>query len=568
MASVTFEPPGPDRWTLDTGHFPRPVTRFSAEVFPDPAITGFRRGTEPYGLLLDFVEWAFVHGWGYSCPRPVPPLREIVDLDQKAWDGAVSSSVQLAQRLAASVKVFEHKPWRAEASTWEQRLKPNMIHAHRRLQSVDPSRLDADAMLSHLEQCLRALRVAIGVHHRLNVTPVIPVGDLLAHVEDWGAASEGQVLELLPRAGPLSVGGSPNLATLVEALRADAEATSALFAGSLDPSAVLAALRSHPGPAGVAAGAYLDLVGNWPAGAGTDVGEARLLEVPDVLLESIRAAARRPEELDGDGDHRADDVRRSVPASSRALFDELLDDARGVHGLRDERALYCDVWANGLSRRALLAAGERLAQDGTVERPEHLVEASHSEIRALVGRGAGPPAEELAARALAREEANLDDVPVVLGETSRRPVPVSWLPPGAARTERAFRTYLGAMSDGPEDDTAVEVEAVSPVVRGTGASAGVYEGRARVITDPAQLHRVHEGDVLIAEATSPAFNVVIGLVGAAVTERGGLLSHTAIVAREFGLPAVVGCADAMKRIPDGCRVRVDGGSGEVTVLAP
>ena len=562
MASLRFEPPSPGRWTLDTGHFPRPVTRFSAEIFIGPAIDGFRRSTEPYGLLLDFVEWAFVHGWGYSCPRPVPALREIVALDRKAWDGAVGSSVELSRRLATSMKVFEHKPWRAEESTWAQRIKPAMIDTHRRLQAVDPSRLDADGMLAHLERCVRSLRVAIRVHHRFNVTPVVPVGDLLAHVEEWGAASESEVLELLPRAGPDGGGASRHLAAVVKAVQEESGAGAALFATELAPDGVLAALRSHAGPAGAATADYLDMIGNWTAGAGTDVGEARLLELPDVLLETIRTAARRRDEGGGDGGDRAGDMRRAVPAPSRALFDELLGEARSVHGLRDERALYCDVWANGLTRRAILAAGEALAQEGSVERPDHLVEAGYAEMRALLGSVGGPSAAELAERALARVEASPDDVPVMLGETSHRPVPVAWLPPGAARTERAFRTYLAAMSGDPDVDNAD-----AEVVRGTAASAGLYEGRARVIRDPAQLERVQEGDVLVTEATSPAFNIVLGLVGAVVTERGGLLSHAAIVAREFAIPAVVGCSDAMKRIPDGGRVRVDGGAGEATILA-
>jgi len=563
MALLTFDAPGPGRWTLDTGHFPRPVTRFSAEVFSRPAIDGFRRSTEPYGLLLDFVEWAFVHGWGYSCPRPISTLAEIEGLDRKAWDRAVGSSVELSQRLAKSMKVFEHKPWRPEESTWAQRIKPAMIHTHRRLQAVDPSRLDASGMLAHLEACVRNLRVAIRVHHRFNVAPVVPVGDLLAHVEDWEAASEGQVLELLPRAGAEGGGGSRHLSALVKAVGDDGSARAVLFAEEVAADAVLAGLRSQAGPAGAAAADYLDLVGNWTAGAGTDVGEARLLELPEVLLETIRIAARRPQERGDDGREGASEIRRAVPAASRALFEELLAEARLVHGLRDERALYCDVWANGLTRRAILAAGERLSQQGSVEAPEHLLEAGYAETRALIESGTGPSAAELAERSLARQEAIVDDVPVVLGETSHRPVPIAWLPSGAARTERAFRTYLAAMSEGPEVDSAD-----GQVVRGSAASAGVYEGRARVISDPGELHRLEEGDVLVAEATSPAFNVVLGLVGAVVTERGGLLSHAAIVAREFAIPAVVGCSDAMLHIPDGGRVRVDGGAGEATVLSP
>ena len=101
---------------------------------------------------------------------------------------------------------------------------------------------------------------------------------------------------------------------------------------------------------------------------------------------------------------------------------------------------------------------------------------------------------------------------------------------------------------------------------GVGASPGVYVGRARVISGPGDFERLEPGDVLVAAFTTPAYNVVLPLLGAVVTDRGGMLSHPAIVAREFGIPAVVGTGSATATIADGARVRVDGTLGTVTVL--
>jgi pyruvate,water dikinase len=75
-----------------------------------------------------------------------------------------------------------------------------------------------------------------------------------------------------------------------------------------------------------------------------------------------------------------------------------------------------------------------------------------------------------------------------------------------------------------------------------------------------------QGDVLVTESTSEAFNILLPLLGAIVTDAGGLLSHSAIVAREYGIPGVVGTREATDRIPDGARVRVDGTAGEVSVI--
>jgi phosphoenolpyruvate synthase/pyruvate phosphate dikinase len=103
-------------------------------------------------------------------------------------------------------------------------------------------------------------------------------------------------------------------------------------------------------------------------------------------------------------------------------------------------------------------------------------------------------------------------------------------------------------------------------LRGLAASRGVYEGPARRVSSPTEFDRIIRGDVLVTESTTEAFNILLPLLGAIVTDRGGLLSHSAIVAREYGIPGVVGTRDATERIADGMRVRVDGNAGEVTVL--
>jgi len=112
-----------------------------------------------------------------------------------------------------------------------------------------------------------------------------------------------------------------------------------------------------------------------------------------------------------------------------------------------------------------------------------------------------------------------------------------------------------------------EAEHEGQVLRGLGASGGAYEGPARRVSDPSEFDRIVQGDVLVTESTSEAFNILLPLLGAIVTDSGGLLSHSAIVAREYGIPGVVGTRDATTRITDGMTLRVDGDAGEVSVQA-
>ena len=126
---------------------------------------------------------------------------------------------------------------------------------------------------------------------------------------------------------------------------------------------------------------------------------------------------------------------------------------------------------------------------------------------------------------------------------------------------RATGIALGALFGSSEE------EHEEHMLRGLAASPGVYEGTARLIAGPAEFGRIVQGDVLVTMSTTEAFNILLPLLGAIVTDSGGLLSHSAIVAREYGIPGVVGTREATELIADGARVRVDGDAGEVTVLA-
>jgi pyruvate,water dikinase len=211
-------------------------------------------------------------------------------------------------------------------------------------------------------------------------------------------------------------------------------------------------------------------------------------------------------------------------------------------------------------RRAALAAGRRLAERGRVHEAEHLVDAGLDEMRSLLTGGDGPSADELAARVAYRTSRSSKDAPLTLGTPPPPPPDPSLLPPAAGRLMLATGIALGMVFGSSE------AEHEEDMLRGLAASRGVYEGPARLIAGPAEFDRIVRGDVLVTASTSEAFNILLPLLGAIVTDSGGLLSHSAIVAREYGIPGVVGTREATSRIADGARVRVDGDAGEVTVL--
>jgi pyruvate,water dikinase len=103
-------------------------------------------------------------------------------------------------------------------------------------------------------------------------------------------------------------------------------------------------------------------------------------------------------------------------------------------------------------------------------------------------------------------------------------------------------------------------------IKGFAACSGVVEGPARVVKSVEEIGRLQKGDILVCQITNPTWAPIFQKIAGAVSDIGGSMSHAAIVAREFSLPAVVGTGTATSRIKDGQRIRVDGGRGIVTIL--
>jgi rifampicin phosphotransferase len=561
VADRTFAPPGPGSWFLDPTHWTRPVTRFQAEIFPDAFERGFGESLRRYGSLLEYLEAGFVNGFPYYCARPVGAPKEAVGhAPKEVWDELARSHPEIRRRLETSATVFKRKLWREDLERWDRDVKASAIRAHLALLEVDPDTLDTTGLLEYLDRCRENQIQGAYIHHLFNVPALLPVGDFLVHAQEWTGRTAAELLGLLQGANPDPLGANEELEQLVGALRLDARATSVLMSAG-EPGEVVAALRSLPGETGALASAYVDRVAYRPVN-GEDVGDPSVHELPELIVGAIRSALERLDTpLPNDLERKTSEVRDAVPARHRAAFDELLGEARATYRLRDERGTYADLWAIGIMRRAILAAGRRLTAAGRLAEPSHLVEAGYAELRSLVESGDGPSGDELAERARYRLEARYADAPPFLGGEPGDPLPDEWLPPAAARLERAIGVAVQAIFAAPEPRTEERK------VRGLGVSPGVYEGTARVIRGTEEFGRIEPGDVLVTNSTTTAFNIVLPLLGAIVTDRGGLLSHAAIVAREYGLPAVVGCTDATSVLPPGGKVVVDGTAGEAEVVA-
>jgi phosphohistidine swiveling domain-containing protein len=536
--ALTFEAPGPGSWNLDPVHFPRPVTRYWAEMHPAPFLRGTSEFMAFYGTPLQGMETQYVNGFAYNAMRPAP-------------------DAEIPQRFARAEEVWTKKVWREQLREWDETFKPAAVRTHRELQSVDADALSDDEMVAYLTRCREHHSQMIFQHMRFTGSAMLPVGDLLAHLGSWTEVPPAVSLAMLRGAAPVSAGASGELERLISAINGDASAR-ALLDSDGDPGKTLTELRAFGGPVGTAVSDYLDLVGCRLLD-GFDISGRYALELPDALLRSIRLSVGGAGNDTAEVDAHIAEIRSQVPEQHRAEFDELLGEARLRYRLRDERGVFSDIWASGIMRRAALAAGRRLEEKGRIHDAEHFIDASFDEMCSLAAGTAGPSADELAQRFADRSSRTAKEAPPSLGPPAPPPPDPAGLPPGVARVMHAVGIALGELFGSSEE------QHEENMLRGLAASGGVYEGPARRVSGPVDFDRIVQGDVLVTESTTEAFNILLPLLGAIVTDAGGLLSHSAIVAREYGIPGVVGTRDATDRIADGTRVRVDGDAGEVTV---
>jgi pyruvate,water dikinase len=466
---------------------------------------------------------------------------------------------EMRRRHRAAARAIRDKLWREDLAHWDKVDKPAAIEGHRAIQSVDVATLSDAELADHVDRCAQHVVDAAYLHHKYTIPACLPVGDFLAGAIGWTGASVGELMTLLRGRSAISRGfAADELDTAAKAITRS-DSARAVLGSAGDPESVLAELTAHP-EAGPAVSAYVEAV-RWRC-VGYDLGDKAAGELPGTLVEALRTSLAGTGAAGQDDDAALQVMRDRVPAQHREDFDDRLAEVRLMYRLRDERGVFSDGWAAGLARRALLEAGRRLAAKGSVDDPEHAVDLTAEEVRALLlGTGTGPSAEAVAERFAWRTTMTTSDAPPFLRAAPPPPPPAEWFPAPARRTAEAMNVFLDSLFGVPETPNS------DTVLTGLAVNTGVYEGTARLVDGSDDFARIRQGDVLVTRMTSPYFNVVLPMLGAIVTDRGGQLCHAAIVAREYGIPGIVGTRDATRTIRDGDRVRVDGSTGEVHVLA-
>jgi pyruvate,water dikinase len=513
---------------------------------------GLAEAAARYGLLID-PQNAFVNGFHYQSRSPIEGATNLAEGNANAGDS------EYQRRVSRAEETFENRRWRSEMERWDSEWKPQIRATNRELRDVTPGDLDDEGLIQHLEAARQANSDHNVLSFRIVLAYVILLGDFLAHAREWTDRSAADLVGLMEGSSPLSAGAVEELEAVTTALQSDQDAEELLFLDE-DPATILDDLRTGDDGVGTAVEEWLDVVG-YRVVSGFGLSDQYALERPETLVNTLRGALNEDDDgRPGPNQSEAlDAIRGDIPSSKRETFDDLLQEARSAYRIRDDRALVTST-TQGLLRRALMEAGRRLAERGQLRDPEHVVDLRHEEVVAALRGRPAPTASEVAAHARYRQNHDTSDAPDRLGPAQPDSVPLDQLPEAATRLMRAMTAYGWANAEGSETSD-------STTIRGLGVGQGTFQGPAKLVTGSDDFGDIQDGDIVVAEVTTPAFNVILPMVGAVVTDTGGMLSHPAIVAREFGIPGVVGCEDATDRIQDGDQLIVDGGEGTVQFVS-
>jgi len=543
--TVTWEAPGPGQWALDRSHFPGGCT---------PLVQALMCATEPVAMARVFAELgvpaetlsvAFVHGHMYSRMRPLiapdKPAKKLPPL----WVLRVATRVhpEMRRRNRTAAITLQNTPWVGVIHDWHNGGKETIEQGNFALQSVGLDGFDDEALMEHVRACWANCLRNWEHHFWLHGYDLGPLGRFLHESERW----ELDALELLP----LLEGASPSTSN---PKKQAAEICRAVKATGEEP-ATLAELRALSAEITAAVDRYLDRK-QWVLFSRYDVDGVALGERPELVFATIMAAEHRDVSAETDAQTAA--IRERVPPADRPEFDELLASARDAMDLRDDNGPVTAEWPLGLLRRALLAVGDAMVRRASIHDRDLALELHADELQ-VNDLAALPDEAELLRRRGVRTEQSRLDAPWLLGPAELAP-PTHVLPAALASFVAMVQTVVRHL--GMDGDTK------SNGLQGSGIGTASYRGTARVASSPEEaLDRLKPGDVLVVACTTPAYNLVLSLAGAVVTAAGGPMSHAAVIARELGIPAVVGARTALVDIQDGAQIEVDPVAGLVRVLS-
>jgi pyruvate,water dikinase len=540
---VTWEEAGDEQgfWTLDAMHFPTPIAPLAdsfLRALYRSGNEGFARLDIPMQMVARRINTYHYLG---IVPLPLPP-EEIEAMDRRAQEKVGALMGQFMER-------------------WQDDWLPAVKRELAAWETFDLAAADAASFRAHVAETMARHERLWAIHMEIAAPMLLGMSSFTDLYRDlFGGDDAFDALRLVQglenetlRANRASwvlgraAAASPTVRQLIEATPSP-DVVAAL--GQSDAGrAFLAELRRYLSEFGRRGCDFLDLDRPSWIEDPTPVIDAikGYLSGPDADPEEERARLAASREA-----HLAATRTRlqGYPQQAAEQFEFSLKAAQAATILSEDHGFYIDWMGLYEVRRVMLEAGRRLAQAGAIGSPDDVFMLFFDELLAALDN----PTRNWDANTAARraEIAHFRQI--------APPPAIGTLPPGPPPdnpVNRAMMRFFGGPP--PVSDT-------PGIIRGNAGSPGIVTGRAVVARSLGEAGRLRQGDILVAETTAPPWTPLFAVAAAVVTDTGGVLCHSAVVAREYGIPAVVGTGMATKVIPDGALIEVDGRAGTIRLL--
>ncbi|MEJ8302989.1 PEP/pyruvate-binding domain-containing protein [Saccharibacillus sacchari] len=549
-------------WEREASHYPDPLSPATRSTFIPAMNHAMRLMCSQMSLMIETLEQRPIGGWMYQRTVPLGGKDRAAPPD---WLMPVLIRVvpSIRSRIAGAVQAVRQDVGGHTLASWEREWKPDLIRRTEALASVDLQALSNRELKTHLGETKEFLNVCLDRHMLMNGALQLALAEFAFMCRDRFGWGDSETMECFEGLSVASSAPAREMSGLARRVHAVPDLYRRLEAG-----APLSELRELDREFANELDAYLRLFGN--RALRSELAYPTLSESPELLVQLLRSQTR--DEYDSErksGLHAQRRGERLAIAANelgkcsepdRRRFNHLLARAETAYAVREEHGFYDRDAPFALLRYALLEAGRRFAEQRRLDRQSDVFLLEFDETQTALENEVAVIRDTAERRQSEMNWTRLHLGPASYGDIPPPPPSFASFP---AEARLSAEAAIWAIERIFATDQSGQAQTDPSRIRGISASAGPYTGTVRIVRDESEFGKIRKGDVLVCPITTPAWSVLFPSIGALVTDSGGILSHSAIIAREYGIPSVVATGNATELLRDGQVVVVDGARGIV-----
>jgi pyruvate,water dikinase len=568
LVPVPIDPP-PGYWIRESEHFPDPLSSmFRSTILPRHE-KGITEAMEEYSILIDGIQFREIGGWLYTRVVPLggkelpPPPKWLQPFIMPLIIRLIPS---MRKRVNGLVKVYRSDLPTKNVDRWYNEWKPNNIERIDKFKLVELEDISDEELEQHLEQLLTFMSENSRIHARLTGADFL-VADFILTSKRILGWDERKSIELLSGLSIRTTEPTKRLGELAKMAKNDSAIRGLLDDINNETIEKIQAVNSN------FVRVFHDYMNEFGARTlSPEISKETLDERPELVLKLINDQLKNNYNFESEAAILEEKREKILSEAKKALsektsqdreeFELALEKAERVYPAREDHEYYLHNAPLALLRKTFLEIGTRLVSRRYMEQVNDIFFLEHEEALQAFTEGLG--VRDLVTRRkgeLAWVKAN----PGTNSYGGPPPPPPSMdgFPPEVKRVMEG----LLWMIEGNASVEYLEQKAnkSSEHLTGIAASPGQYTGPARIIMNEEDFNKIEPGDVLVCPTTQPPWSVLFPSVGALVTDAGGILSHPAIIAREYQVPAVVATGNATRILRDNQIVTVDGNTGQIDI---